>query len=220
MLTQRFSITSILGTPVSGCGLISCEFTLRTHRGRSKLVICNVVNAILYLLKTGCQWAMLPKEYPNHNSVYFHVRRWSWAGVWEGMNSRLREQVRTNDGRDAQPSTASIDSQSAKTTAVGGERCFDGGKQVRRRKRTILVDTMGNLLKAIVTAANLTGGKAAIALLKQLPKALFTRLKRIWSDGGYRGTFIDWVHNKFQKIAVNITLRSVDLKGFEVIPWP
>ena len=162
---------------------------------------------------------MLPKEYPNHNSVYHHFRLWSWEGGWEPINTVLREQVRTQAGRPAQPSAASVDSQSVKTTAVGGDRGFDGGKQVKGRKRNIRVDTMGNLLKVLVTVANMNDGKAAIELLKTLPKVLFKRLKRIWADGGYRGEFVDWVAKKFKKIVVDITLRSDDLKGFEVIPW-
>ena len=79
-----------------------------------------VVNAILYLLVTGCQWRMLPKDYPNHNSVYHHFRQWSLEGVWEQINTVLREHVREQAGRPAQPSAASVDSQSVKTTAVGG----------------------------------------------------------------------------------------------------
>lgn len=162
---------------------------------------------------------MLPKEYPNYNSVYYPFRRWNWEQVWEQIKTVLREQVRGQAGRKALPSAASIDSQSVKTTAIGGERGFDGGKQVKGRKRTILVDTMGNLLKVLVTVANLRDGKAAIELLKTLPKVLFKRLKRLWADGGYRGEFVDWVKENFKKIVVDITLRSDDQKGFDVIPW-
>jgi len=127
--------------------------------------------------------------------------------------------VRAQAGRKAQPRAASIDSQSVKPTAVGGARGCDGGKQVKGRKRHILVDTLGNVRNGLVTVANMNDGQAALELLKRLPPILFKRLKRIWADGSYRGDFVDWVAQMFKKIVVDITLRSDDQKGFTVVPW-
>ncbi len=176
-----------------------------------------VVNAILYVLRTGCQWAYLPKEYPNYNSVFYHYQKWCWDETWETINTALREQVRQKAGREAQPSLAIIDSQSVKTTEVGGEHGFDGAKKVNGRKRHILVDTMGNLLSVVVHAANIGEREGGKRLLIQVPEALWQRLEKILADGGYDGDeFAFWVEDVCG-VELEISLRPSGAKGFVLL---
>jgi putative transposase len=130
----------------------------------------------------------------------------------------LRERVRQQAGRQAQPSLAIIDSQSVKTTEVGGERGFDGAKRVNGRKRHILVDTMGNLLKVLAHAANIGERSGAEQLLLQLPLPLWQRLEKILADGGYEGAdFQAWVEQTFH-VALEIARRPTNVKGFVLVP--
>jgi putative transposase len=179
----------------------------------------DVVNAIFYVTKTGCQWHRLPKDYPNPNRVYHPCRRWSEDGLWEAMNTALRPQVCQDDDREAQPRAAGMDSQSVKTTSVGGEeRGFEGGKLVQGRKRHRLVDTMGHLIKVFCRAANLSDIKGAVELLKALPDTWWERLERIWADGSYRGDLAESIKDTYQA-TLDITLPADNVKGFQVIPW-
>lgn len=194
---------------------------LNKHGGsgrRMRLELRAVINAILYVLRTGCAWRYLPKEYPNYNSVYYYFHKWAWNGTWERLNTVLRERVRRKAKRKARPSLAIIDSQSVKTTEVGGEHGFDGGKKVNGRKRHILVDTMGNLLKVIAHAANMGEREGAKRLLLELPEPLWKRLEKILADGGYAGAdFQTWVKQTFH-VALEISLRPRDKKGFVLAP--
>lgn len=177
-----------------------------------------VINAILYVLRTGSGWRYLPKDYPNHNSVYYHYHKWCRKGTWEKVNTALREEVRQEAGREAQPSLAIIDSQSVKTTEVGGEHGFDGGKKVNGRKRHILVDTMGNLLKVVAHAANIGERAGAEQVLLRVPEPLWTRLAKLLADGGYEGAaFQTWVRQTFE-VELEISLRPRDTKGFVLVP--
>jgi putative transposase len=177
-----------------------------------------VINAILYVLRTGCQWRYLPKEYPNYNSVYYHYRKWCRNGTWEWLNTVLRERVRRKAKRKARPSLAIIDSQSVRTTEVGGEHGFDGGKKVNGRKRHILVDTMGNLLKVLAHAANIGERAGAKKLLWQAPDWLWQRLEKILADEGYAGDeFEAWVKQTFD-VDLDIAKRPLDQKGFVPLP--
>jgi putative transposase len=185
---------------------------------RMRLELRAVINAILYILRTGCAWQYLPSEYPNFNSVYYHYHKWCWDGTWERVNTVLRERVRRKAGRKKHPSLAIIDSQSPKTTEVGGEHGYDGAKKVNGRKRHLLVDTMGNLLKVLVHAANIGERAGAEKLLLKVPDKLWQRLEKILADGGYEGAdFQHWVEQTFD-VTVEISRRPTGSTGFVLVP--
>jgi putative transposase len=151
-----------------------------------------VLNAIFYLLRSGGAWRLLPREFPVWQTVYDYFRQWRNAGVWEQIHTTLRERVRRQSGRAAEPSAAIIDSQSVKTTDRGGEHGYDGGKKINGRKRHLLVDTLGLALKLKVHAANVADREGARLLLAPLQGA-FPRLRQLWVDMGYRGQVLDWI---------------------------
>ena len=176
-----------------------------------------VVNAIFYVARTGCQWANLPKDYPKYNSVYYHYRKWCRDGTWRRINTALRKQERRQQERDEDPSAGIIDTQSAKTTEAGGERSYDAAKKINGRKRHIVVDTVGNLLDVVVHAAGIQDYHGAKALLLKLTETV-TSLKKIWADGIYKnGGLVDWVHETLD-IVLEIVERPPAQVGFQVLP--
>jgi putative transposase len=175
-----------------------------------------VINAILYSLKTGCQWRQLPREFPAWTAVYYYFRRWSADGTWARLHHLLHARLRQKLGRHKHPTAGCLDSQSVKCTAVPGVRGFDAGKGVNGRKRHLLVDTLGWLLAVRVTAANVQDRDGARWLLSQLPGGC-KKLRKVWADGGYSGRLVQWVTERF-KFYLTVVLRPKQTKQFVLLP--
>jgi putative transposase len=192
--------------------------TARTGRPR-KHEYREIVNAIFYVLANGIKWRAMPHDMPPWQTVYHYFRRWRLSGYWKLWNRRLRERLRLCLGRKAQASAAILDSQSIKSAEGGQARGYDAHKRCSGRKRHILVDTLGLLLAALVTSANVQDRDAAKVLLAGFYRDFFQSfwLKRIWADAGYQGALILWVQVACDWL-LDIVRRNPRTVGFEVLP--
>ncbi|MEE1939187.1 IS5 family transposase [Streptomyces sp. TRM 70361] len=179
-----------------------------------------VLDSIFYVLRSGCQWRMLPRDLMPWDAVHRWFTKWRRDGTWDRVHDELRRHVRIGAGRDPEPPAAVLDAQSSRTSEGGEARGFDVGKRTTGRKRHMIVDTMGLLLVVAVTSASVqdhAGGRAVLARLA----AAFRTVSLVWADGGYANSvdskLLSWARDALG-IVVEIVKRTDDVKGFEVLP--
>lgn len=188
--------------------------------GRPRTVdIREVCNAIFYLNRSGCQWDMLPHDFPPKSTVYDHFAQWRDDGTWQRIMDALRREVRSAAGRLPSPSAGSLDSQTVKGTEVGGERGYDGGKKLSGVKRHVVVDTLGLLLTVAVSAASADDGTYAPEVLARLTPEHTGRLELLWADSKYHNSHLDgWLAASEAKYRVEVVSRPPGSQGYVKLP--
>jgi putative transposase len=203
-------IESLVPAPKSGKG----------KRGRRvKLSRRRLLDAIFYVVRSGCAWRLLPHDFGPWQTVYGYFRTWSQDWTWTFIHDVLRDCVRKTEGRTVAPTAAIVDSQSVKTPDQAGERGYDAGKKISGRKRHLVVDCLGLILALMITPAAVQDRDAARPLIKGLV-SMYGRLQIIWADGGYLGTLIGWVKQlkPFGKLRLEIIRRCDEVRGFQILP--
>jgi putative transposase len=187
-------------------------------RGRPRTALREVLNAILYLVKSGAQWRLLPKNFPPWQTIYHHFRQWTRNGLLARLNHRLRTKVRQAVGKHAQPTAASLDSQTVRTSAHRGQVGYDAAKKTKGRKRFLLVDTLGLLLGVTLEPADCPERKGARTLLAA-SLADYPQLLKLWVDSGFNGpAFADWVQTQNPKLVLEVVKKLAEAPGFHVLP--
>jgi len=198
--------------------LIVRQLPPRRRLGRPRKVrLRDVIDAILFILSTGCQWRALPKEFPPYSTVQSYFYAWRDTGRWRKIVRALVKQARRKLGHKPKPTAAVIDSQSAPTTPAGGPRGFDAGKRIYGRKRHIVTDTNGLLLAVHVHPANVQDCHGAVPLLKDLRRR-FPKLRHVFADGIYRGQQLLKALSECGRWTIEIVERPRGVKGFALLP--
>ena len=188
----------------------------KQKKGPKQICRRQIINAILYLVRTGCQWRNIPYGFPKWKTVYNVFWHWRNDGIWQKIHDALCRLVRKNKGKKPTPSAGIIDSQTVKTTENGGIRGYDAGKKVNGRKRHIVVDTLGLMMSLVIHAADIQDQDGAKLAINGLDR--FKRLKVIFADSAYKRSGVpDWVLRRFGW-KLQPVLRPVDVAGFVVLP--
>jgi putative transposase len=203
-------LKSLVPRPKSGPG----------KRGRpTALLRRDLLNGIFYVVRTGCSWRQLPREFGPWQTTYAYFRQWNKDWTWRFIHDGLRDLLRQRQGRKVAPTAATVDSQSVRTGDQAGARGYDAAKKVVGRKRHLAVDSLGMILAIQITSAATQDRDAAKRLI-QLLVTMYTRVQIIWADGGYLGALVQWVKQlrPYGKLKLEIVRRCDQVKGFKVLP--
>lgn len=205
--------------------VIKSNFPAKIIRYKRTYDLRIIINAILYLLKNGCLWRDLPKDFPSYQIVYYYFTIWKKNGVWEKIHEQMYVACREQSGKQRSPSMGLIDSQSVRTDSISSQQdCgIDAGKKTKGRKRHIVVDTMGLIIAVVVHAGNIQDRDGARLVLQKMfdNRSIIARMKVILADGGYRGPKLStWFSETFKSVKwiLKIVLRPEEVSGFQVIP--